>query len=210
MDINCIILAGGKSSRLGRNKLVEKVGDDSLLRRVISRLKVFDCGITLVLGQHQKYPEDIDFRDVKTVRDVYPNLGPLGGIYSGLRASDAYYNLVVAGDMPFLNTELLGYMLQTIHDDEILVPRTGDVLEPLHAIYTTDCLSSIEYLISRGKLSLLDLFPLVKTGYLNTEMIEQYDPAHNSFFNINNEQDLLTARKLAREGGRLKSLAGTV
>jgi molybdopterin-guanine dinucleotide biosynthesis protein A len=130
--------------------------------------------------------------------DVYPGKGPLGGIYTGLKTSTTHLNLVVAGDMPFLNRGLLGYMLGLADSYDLVVPRVGDLVEPLHAVYTKSCLSPIERMITQNELRVRELFPLVKVRYVDAAEIEKFDPHHLSFFNINTEADLAKARAIAK------------
>jgi len=130
--------------------------------------------------------------------DSYPGKGPLGGIYTGLAASTSFYNLVVASDMPFLNQALLRYMIQLSANFDLVVPRLGNLAEPLHAVYAKSCLAPIEQMIKQDKLRVNQLFRLVKTRYVETEEIERFDPEHLSFFNVNTKADLAMARKLAR------------
>ena len=111
-DISCIVLAGGKSSRLGRDKVVEIIGSKSLLQRVVSCLSFFNCDIILVTAKGQSLPQFTDYPKLKVVADIYPGKGSLGGIYTGLTVSESFHNLVVAGDMPFLNRALLTYMME--------------------------------------------------------------------------------------------------
>ncbi|MCL0094873.1 molybdenum cofactor guanylyltransferase, partial [Dehalococcoidales bacterium] len=135
---------------------------------------------------------------LRTVTDTYPDKGPLGGIYTGLAISDSLYNLVVACDMPFLNQALLRYMLQLSVDVDLVVPRLGDMVEPLHAVYSKTCLAPIKYLLKQSNLRVTDLFTLVRVRYVETEEINRFDPKHLSFFNINTQADLEIARELAK------------
>jgi len=108
MKVASIILAGGKSLRLGRNKALETLNGKSLIEHVIERLRPLSSQLLIVTSQEFELP--IACRAEMLV-DIYPGSGPLGGIYTGLRASRSSSSIVVACDMPFLNTELLGYMI---------------------------------------------------------------------------------------------------
>jgi len=121
----------------------------------------------------------------------------LVGIYTGLTESSSFYNLVIACDMPFLNRDLLQYMMQVADDFDIVVPRFDDMVEPLHAVYSKSCLTAAGSLLNQGSLSVYELFPLVKVRYIEAEEIDRFDPQHLSFFNINNESDLEKARQLS-------------
>lgn len=198
MEISCIVLAGGKGLRLGHGKVLETVGNKSLLQQVVSRVSLLSSDIIIVTATEQTASQFIDYSKLRMVTDIYPGKGPLGGIYTGLVTSTSFYNLVVASDMPFLNQALLRYMIQLSANFDLVVPRAGNLFEPLHAVYTKSCLAPIEHMIKQGKLRVNRLFSLVKVRYVEAEEIERFDPKHLSFFNINNEADLERARELAR------------
>ena len=199
LDISCIVLAGGKGLRLGRDKAVEVIGKRSLLQGVVSGLSLFDSDIIIVTARKQSIAQSIDYSKLRVVADIYSGRGPLGGIYTGLATSGSFYNLVVACDMPFLNQALLRYMLRVSAKFDLVVPRVGNLVEPLHAVYSKDCLASIEYLFEQGSLKVSELLKLVKVRYVEAEEIDKFDPKHLSFFNINTQADLVLARELLTE-----------
>ena len=199
MEISCVVLAGGKGLRLGRDKTSETINGTSLLERVISQLSFFNSDIVIVGAKRQSFPRLAAQSRFRIVTDTYPGKGPLVGIYTGLTVSDSFYSLVVACDMPFLKRDLLQYMMQGAADFDVVVPRLGNMVEPLHAIYTKNCLAPAERLLKQDNLSVYELFPLVKVRYVEAEEIDRFDPQHLSFFNINTQADLETARKLAGE-----------
>lgn len=198
METSCIVLAGGKSLRLGYDKVLETIGNTSLLERVISRVSLLSSEVIIVTANEPTNLELVDYPKLRILSDIYPGKGPIGGIYTGLATSTSFYNLVVASDMPFLNQNLLHYMIQLSANFDLVVPRVGNLVEPLHAVYTKKCLATIEQMIKQDKLSVNQLFHLVKTRYVETEEIERFDPKHLSFFNINTKADLKRARELAR------------
>ncbi len=198
MDISCIVLAGGKGLRLRQDKALEIIGNRSLLERVVFHLSFFNSDILVVTALKQSYPQLGGYPKLKVVTDIYLNKGPLGGIYTGLKASNSFYNLVVACDMPFLNQALLHYMLQISAGFDLVVPRLGDMVEPLHAVYSKGCLTPIESLLKQGNLGVRQLFTLVRLRYVDAEEINRFDPEHLSFFNINSEADLEKAREIMK------------
>ena len=198
METSCIVLAGGKSLRLGYNKVLETVSNRSLLQLVVSGVASLGSEVIIVATSKQIVPQSIDYSMLKVVTDIYPGKGPLGGIYTGLTTSTSFYNLVVASDMPFLNQTLLRYMIQLAANFDLVVPRVGNLVEPLQAVYAKNCLAPIKRMIKQDKLSVSQLFRLVKTRYVETEEIERFDPKHLSFFNVNTKADLKRARELVR------------
>ncbi len=203
MDISCIVLAGGKGLRLGRGKVQETVGNSNLLQRVVSQLNSFSNDTIVVIASEKSLPQFIGYPRFRIVTDTYPGKGPLGGIYTGLAASDSLHNLVVACDMPFLNQALLRYMIQLSAGFDLVVPRLGNLVEPLHAVYSKSCLAPIEGLLDQGDLRVRALFDLVKVRYVEADEIDSFDPKHLSFFNINTEADLEIAQQLATGGYEL-------
>jgi molybdenum cofactor guanylyltransferase len=200
LDLSCIVLAGGKSSRLGRNKVTEKLGKVSLLERVINCLSSFNTEILVVVARESSIPQLEHHPAVKVVEDVYPGKGALGGVYTGLALSGSYYNLVVACDMPFLNVDLLRYMIGQAENYDVVIPRVeGGILEPLHAVYSRNCMAPIEFLLKQNRLSILELFPMMNVNYVESPQIDKFDCQHLSFFNINTEAELHTGQYLAEK-----------
>jgi molybdopterin-guanine dinucleotide biosynthesis protein A len=135
----------------------------------------------------------------KVIVDFYPGKGALGGIYTGLVNSNTVYSLVVGCDMPFLNRNLLRYLVSLAPNFDVVVPRTDGMLQPLHAVYSKSCLHPIERLLHEGSLGILQLFNLVKTRYVDKDEIAKFDPEHLSFFNINTQGDLEKAKALMKQ-----------
>ena len=187
---------GGRSIRLGRDKALEPFGIGNLIERVLSRLSLFKSDIIVVSNAEQSYQPFAQFPRLRFAVDIYPGGGPLGGIYTGLAASTTLYNLVIACDMPFLNVNLLGYLVQLAPAFDLVVPRVADFVEPLHAVYSKNCMAPIERLLQQNELQIYKLFPLVKVRYVEAAEIERFDPKHLSFFNINTEADLKKAKAL--------------
>jgi len=198
LDISFIVLAGGKGLRLGHEKALETVDNKSLIQWVVFSLSFFNSDIIIVAAAKQFFHRFVGYPKLRIVTDAYPGKGPLGGIYTGLATSDSFYNLVVACDMPFLNQALLDYMIQISASFDLVVPRLGDMVEPLHAVYSKSCLAPIEGLLKQGNLKIHELFTLVKVRYVEATEINRFDPEHLSFFNVNTEADLKMAREIAK------------
>lgn len=185
-----LILAGGRGQRLGREKAGVMLGGESLLQRAIRLAR--PLGEVWVVGDGRPLPVP---PDVRVVADIFPGKGPFGGLFTGLLLSPSPYALALACDMPFLNPQLLGYILSLAPGNDAVVPRVGQFLEPLHAVYSRTCLPVLRDLLRQGKLSLLELFPRIKVRYV--EDWELRDTL--SFFNINTPQDLEQAQALLKD-----------
>jgi len=199
-----IILAGGKSSRLGRSKALQAIGGKSLIQWVVDRLATLSTEIIVVTAHGKAIPCSSPIR-IKTVADTYPSKSPLVGIYSGLIASACPRAIVVGCDMPFLNIGLLDYMSQICSSFDVVVPQIKDELEPLCSVYSKSCLAPMQGLLEQNERRISELFSMVKVRYIEEDEISSFDPEHLSFFNINSQADLDRAKKLATERGWLPS-----
>ena len=197
-----IVLAGGKSSRLGRDKSLQVIGAKSLIQWVVDHLTTLSTEIIIVTA-HGEMLSCSSSTEIRIAADVYPGKGSLVGIYSGLMASSSPRAIVVGCDMPFLSVDLLDYMSQISSTFDVVVPRTRENVEPLCAVYSKNCLASIHNLLERDELRLSELLNMVKVRYIKEDEINRFDPEHLSFFNINTWADLAKARRLAAEKGWL-------
>lgn len=200
-----VVLAGGKSRRFGRDKRGEIIGGQTLLERVMGRLSKIGDEIILVVAADSPPVAWVSPQGgpaAKVVIDHFPNKGALGGIYTGVAEAASFQSLVVAGDMPFLNPGLLRLMIGLADGFDVVVPLVWGHLEPLHAIYSKNCLGPMERLMQRTDLKVIDFFAEVKVRTIPEEVVTELDPQLRSFFNINTEAHLAQARELvALESG---------
>ena len=193
-----IILAGGRNQRLGRNKALLTIRGKSLIERVIERVKLVSSQTLIVTSQEQL---DLSVPlEAKVLVDLYPGKGPLAGIYTGLLASSYLYSVVVACDMPFLNTKLLRYMIELSPDFDAVVPRLSEgKVEPLHAVYSKNCSDKIKTQLEHDQLQVSHFLDKVRVRYVEQAECRRFDPQLLSFFNINSQSDLDRAIVLAEE-----------
>ncbi len=197
LAVASIVLVGGKSLRLGKDKIFETIDGENLLQRVVTRLAPLTDRIILVAAPGQPIPPLPPHLKTSKVVDIYPGKGSLGGIYTGLSASDCSHSLVVACDMPFLNLALLRHLIRLCPRYDAVIPRITKLLEPLHAVYSKSCLAAIEVLLQQNNLRITDLFNQIRVRYVEEDEIDRFDPERLSFFNINTAADLEKARALA-------------
>lgn len=184
-----VVLAGGRSSRIGQDKATIKLGNLTLMERVVSILSQLVEEVVVVGGDSAGSAS----LGLRAVDDIFPGGGVLGGLYTGLRVAKHSRILAVGCDMPFLNPELLRYMLQEVKGYDVVIPRIGEYVEALHAIYSKACLPPIGRKLEEGNLRLVSFFPEVRVRHIEAEEIERFDPKHLSFFNINTPADLRRA-----------------
>jgi molybdopterin-guanine dinucleotide biosynthesis protein A len=191
--VSCIVLAGGEGKRLGTDKAFLRIGGRVLIEGIVEKIACIGDEIIIVTNSPQRY----GYLEARLVGDIYPGTGALGGLYSGLRAARHDYGLVVACDMPFLDLRLLRYMILLSPGQDVVIPRIGGLTEPLHAIYSKECIQPIECLLSAGGFKIIDFFPEVRVRYVEEQEVRLFDPQCLSFFNINTPADLEKARSLA-------------
>ncbi|MFC1978685.1 molybdenum cofactor guanylyltransferase [Chloroflexota bacterium] len=193
-NITAIVLAGGQGKRLGQAKATLKLGDRTIIEDVVDEMADIADEVIVVTSQSQNHlPHNLN---AQVFTDIHPGKSALGGVYTGLMKSSNYYNLVVACDMPFLNLNLLKHMILLTSGVDIVTIKLGRNVEPLHAVYSKGCIEHIEGMFEKDDLQVSHLLDAVKVRYINEDELDEYDPRHLSFFNINNKTDLVRARKL--------------
>lgn len=198
-----IVLAGGRSRRLGRDKATLTFGGRLLLEIVVERLGRVCREVVVACGEEGR--QVCRRSTVRSVADAFPGQGPLAGIEAGFRAVQGEYALVVSCDLPFLNPRLLAYMGGLPRQYQALVPWFGGRLHPLHAIYSRSCHGAVRALLEAGHNSLADLLAELHVCMVPEEEVRRFDPEGLSMFNLNDADDLAKARALWRRMGR-KSL----
>jgi molybdopterin-guanine dinucleotide biosynthesis protein A len=192
------VLAGGKSRRFGRNKAVEIFEGERLIERQVRTLRSVFPEVMIVANTPELY---LDL-NVTTVADVLPGRGPLGGIYTGLLFAQGDSIFVTACDMPFLQLAVIRRMVDLFPGHDVVVPRLGEYLEPLHGIYSPRCLPHIKRMLDREELQVIRFFPSLKVAHLDEEEIRWLDPAGLSFFNINTPEDMERAMEILSAEGK--------
>ncbi len=198
-----VIIAGGRSRRMGRDKVLLSRGGVPLVQRAADALSGVVDELLLALRPLQDEPEVVSRLPSTIVRDPAPNLGPLGGLIAALNTSRAAFYLAVAADMPLLQPPLLAHLLQTARTagTQAVVPMAGGEPEPLCAVYRQDCIDAAREQAATGALSLRDLLARLEVSFVPEEELRRLDPDLRSFLNVNREGDLETARRLLGEVG---------
>ena len=197
-EITAIILAGGQSRRFGRDKALEPIAGEPMIRRVMRRaagaVRAFEIVVVVSsLERAAGLPLDPDHR---IAVDSFPGRGPLGGIYTGLLAARTEWALVVACDMPLLSAPLLWHMSQLRVGMDAVVPMVGGRPEPTHAFYSRRCLPAIRERLDAGDLKISGFFDRVRVRYPTEDAIRRLDPESLSFTNINRQEDLLRVSEI--------------
>lgn len=185
-EVTGVILAGGKSTRYGRNKAFACIDGVPLIERVIQVMKAVFADLLLITNTPREYAH----LGLPMVEDLIKGLGPLGGIYTGLNSISGSAGFFVACDMPFLNPSLIGRIVALRADSDAVVPRVGKWVEPLHALYAKSCLAAIEELIRSGNIQILQFFLKVRIRYVEEELMRAFDPQLRCLANVNRPEDL--------------------
>jgi molybdenum cofactor guanylyltransferase len=196
LKTGCIILAGGKGRRLGREKAWVDLGGRSLLQHAVSNFEFLNSEIVIVKAAEGKLPPVSAGVTLKVVQDYVSGKGPMAGILAGLEVSKYRFNMLMACDMPFPNTNLVRYMVALASDYDIVAPRAGKYFEPLMAVYSKDTITEIKKLLAQNMLKVNELFGRVHTRFVESSEIDRFDPDRLSFLNINTPADLNKAEWL--------------
>jgi molybdopterin-guanine dinucleotide biosynthesis protein A len=180
------ILAGGKSSRMGRDKSFVLFQGQPMIEVVKERVSGLGDELILITNKPTEYAH----LALPMFSDVYPDHGSLGGIFTAVHYAAHPYTLVVACDMPWLNRPLLNYMISLRETADVVVPRWQKYPEPLHAVYSKACLAPIAENLQAQRLKITGFFGRVAVHFLERETIARFDPLGRSFANVNTPQDL--------------------
>ena len=193
-EVTGVLLAGGKSRRMGEDKRYLVVGEETLIERGLSVLRSIFQEVLVVIAQDSP-PLGVD---AKVVRDLVPECGSLGGLYTGLMQAATPWIFVVACDMPFLDQAVIAQFTSRRAAADIVMAKLGTRLHPMHALYGKQCLPVLEQMIQARQLKIQELvsYSSLRVQYVTEVDLLTIDPAGHSFQNVNTPQDLEAARSL--------------
>ncbi|NGZ09213.1 MAG: molybdenum cofactor guanylyltransferase [Nitrospira sp. LK70] len=197
-DVTGVLLAGGKSRRMGEDKRFALVGQRTLFERSCAVLCELFEQVCVVIAQDSPSLEAA----VPVVRDLIPDCGSLGGLYTGLRLAKTQHVFLAACDMPFLNPDVIRYLVHLKDQADIVISRWASRLQPTHAVYGRGCLPVLEDMMklhNRKIQSIID-HPALRVRVIPETEIRQIDHDGCSMFNINTPADLERARAVHNAG----------
>ena len=199
--LSAIILAGGRSRRMGQNKIWLPFQGRPLIEHVA--LSVTPLASEVIISTDAREPfADLITRlplPTRVALDRYRDAGPLAGLHAGLQAAQNDLVLMVAADMPFLNLTLIRQFVLMAQGYDVTVPlvftpHTENPLpEPLHALYRRSCLPAIEARLQAKQRRMISFFPDVRTRYVTPAEIAGIDPNFRSFTNLNTPDEWAAA-----------------
>lgn len=187
------VLVGGQSRRIGTDKALLTISGKPIIQRVVETLRAVASEVFLVGPGAERYA----WLNVQVTDDLVSGAGPLGGIHTALSIARYPRCLVVACDMPFLDMDLLRYMLSEAVCWDAVVPRGPERFETLHAVYTRSCLKPIEQMLESGNLCPVGFFPLSRVRIVEPQEIASFEGGRRSLMNVNTQADLELARAIA-------------
>jgi molybdopterin-guanine dinucleotide biosynthesis protein A len=192
-DVTGVILAGGKSRRMGEDKRFLTVGTATLLDRCRSAMMSVFSEVLIVTAQDSP---PLEGNGCRVYQDLIPDCGSLGGLYTGLKMATGSRIFIVACDMPFLNQEMIRFFINRDPEADVVMGRLPSGLQPLHAVYGKGALPVLERKAHTHHLKIQDV---VSESSLKIVVVDPsewalIDPASHSFQNVNTPADLLAAR----------------
>lgn len=190
------VQAGGESRRMGQDKALMPFLGRPLIQRVVDRLARIADEMIVTTNR----PEDYRFLGLPLFPDLIPGRGALGGLYTALASATCEAVAVVACDMPFASPTLIEAAEGLLNKEEadVVIPDSGDGLEPMHAVYRRDtCIPAIESAIEADRWKLISWFPQVKVHILLPDEVKQHDPAGLAFWNLNTPEEFAEAERRA-------------
>lgn len=194
-DVTGVLLAGGKSRRMGEDKRYLLVGEQTLLERGLAVLRSIFQEVLVVIAQDSP---SLDMVNVRVVRDLLPDCGSLGGVYTGLKQATNPYIFVAACDMPFLDPAVIAQFTSRRATVDIVMAKLAERMHPMHALYGKGCLTAMEQMIAAGRLKIQDLAlnPSLRVQQITEDELRSTDPSYCSFHNVNTPADLEAAYSL--------------
>jgi molybdopterin-guanine dinucleotide biosynthesis protein A len=181
-DTTGVILAGGRSRRMGQDKATLEVAGETLFARTLAILRRLFLRI-IIAGDRP----DLVQPDLPCVADIYPG-SALGGIHSGLSAATTDWIFVSPCDLAFPDAALARFILKHRDGYDVVVPRTPGGLEPVFALYHKRCLPAMETMLTQGDYRIYNLYDQVRVRYLDVEILP--DGWQRALLNLNTPEDL--------------------
>lgn len=190
-NVTAIVLAGGKSLRMGSDKGIVKLNGKRFIDYILAAV-LPNVNEVIIIANNDNY-NNLGY---KVIKDMIQDCGPLGGIYTGLMKSKTENNIVVSCDIPFINSDLIKYIIENISSADITVPVYNGNIEPLCAIYTKRTADEIYNLIMINELKIKNIIKYFITKEIHITKKQRF---YNDklFVNINTPEELKQQKELA-------------
>jgi len=171
---------------MGKNKAFIQIDGIPIIRRIYTLFRTLFSEIVIVTNEIDPFQNF----EAKICSDLIPGQGVLGGLYTGIYYATFEHTFCVACDMPFLKASLIRFLMERIESYDVVIPRTEDGLQPLHAFYSRNCLDPIRNILERRQFKITDFFPMVKLRIVDEKEFFSLDPLRESFLNVNTPEEL--------------------
>lgn len=191
-DITGVILAGGKSSRMGVDKSFLKIGNQTIIERILELMQSIFSEVIIITNTQ----EDYDYLNLPVFEDIYKWKGPLAGIHSALKHSSTEKNFVISCDVPLMSKEMIEYIINYDTDKPIVFCEAAGYHQPLVGVYSKIVLDEIEIFLAKNKTGDKSFHK-----FLNNAEAEIIDPTsltfykNELFFNVNRPEDFEEIKK---------------
>ena len=183
--MNAVILVGGKSSRMGTNKAFLELKGKTFIELQIELLREMFDEISISANT----PSEYEYLNLPIFKDIYPGKGPLGGIYTSLINSSSLHTFMLACDMPFVGPKLIKHLKDLTKEYDVVIPKSENGLEPLHAFYSKNCIEPIKRELDENNLRIRSFFPQVNVKIVELDSLASSDYFKNSIKNLNTMDD---------------------
>ncbi len=183
-----VILAGGKSKRMGRNKELLNINNRRLVEMQISKLEKDFEDIIIITN----YPQYYHGLNCKTATDIIKNKGPIGGIYAGLVNSSSLYTYFLACDMPVINRDYIKFLKSMLKKKKhkACITLLGEWIEPFNAFYSNEMINDIKNYIEEDGYSVHKLVKNLNVLFVEEKTARKYSPNWEMFINFNTKEDV--------------------
>lgn len=213
-DITAAILSGGKSTRMGENKSLMKIGDKTVIERVKELLEALFSNVILITNE----PEEYSFLKLQTFRDIYPGKGPLAGIHSALKNSGTEKCFIIASDIPLMKQEMIDYIVNYRTDKMITIARAGGFIQQLCGIYHRSSIPGAEKILlgketseerspeqKKRRCSVLELADNLGAEIIDASVLPFY--SDDMYYNMNRKEEFEYVKsKLLSDAGGISSV----
>ncbi len=188
-----VVLAGGRSTRMGTDKALIEIAGMRIIERLLRTIRPLFQEIAIVANDAESYAD----LGMPIWPDRIPGKGALGGIYTAVSQSAFPYTFCIACDMPFPSQAVIAHLRDQVAGYDVVAPRTSDGYHPLHAVYGKTCIPAVEAMIQAESLRVDRLFSMVRLRTVEESELRTLDPTLCCFVNINTQEELDTAILLA-------------
>lgn len=196
LSFSAVLLAGGESKRMGRDKAFLKLGEERLVDLVFRKLNALFFETIIVTDRQQ----ELSYLPARFTGDLFKNSEKcaLRGIHAGLSLATGPSCFVVGCDMPFLSLPLIQHMSHFAVDYDVVAPYLGGYYQPLFAFYNRSTLDFITQRLQENKLKLTGLYPHLNVKPIDEGTVKRFDPQMLSFHNVNTKDSFSKAQEYYR------------